>query len=214
MELKKQMEKKNINKKRVFAISCFALLLVGSGFATFLYEVVEEGGNIEEAVEDYQKSWKPLSAINVSVTNGVTGIVNFGTYAHQSSPYTLYDSALTEANFYEHFDGTPTCGEELEGTTPFGTLFDMVLIVQWDYDHAYNGSGWDKDLVKGFINVTCAGDSELNSVASEVMLEGDFYDIDGVNDAKMNMYIVGTGGFDIDADVTFTVDNIKLYYWG
>ena len=209
------MEKKNINKKRVFAISLMALLVVGSGIGTFLYEVIEEGGNIEEAVEEYQKSWKPVSATNVSVTNGNTGIVNVGTYAHQSSPYTLYDSALTEANFYEHFDGTPACAEELEGETPHSTLFDVVVIIQWDYDHAYNTSStaWEDTLVQVYINITST-DTELNSVSSEVMLEGDFYDIDGTNDAKMNCYVVGTGGFDLGQNVKFTINDIKLYYWG
>jgi hypothetical protein len=211
------MEKGKINKKRIFAISLIALLMVGTGFSSFLVELVKEGGDIEKAVETYQKSWKPVSAINISVTNGNTGIMNVLTYAHQSSPYTAYNSAINlgSASVYEQFDGDPACGEELDGTTPHSTLFDFVVIVQWDYDHAYNSSteAWEKGLVQAFINCSST-DTEINSVSSEVMLEGDFYDIDGTNDAKMNLYIVGTGGFDLGQNVKFTIDNIKLYYWG
>jgi hypothetical protein len=206
--------KKEINKKRIIAISLLFTFLVGTGITGFFTTLVEEGGDIEKAVETYGK-WNLVSATNVSVGNGLTGIKNVGTYTHQSSPYTLYDDALIESNFYEAFDETPACAEELNRTTPHSTLFDFVVIIQWDYDHAYNTSStaWEKDLVKVYINISST-DTEINAVSTEVMLEGDFYDIDGTNDALMNVYVVGTGGFDLGQNVKYTIDNIKLYYWG
>lgn len=211
------MKKGNkINKTRIIGISLIATMLVATGISGFFLEVFKTRGNIEEAVGQYAK-WNLVSATNVSVGNGATGILNVITHTHQTSPYSAYDDGINlgSASVYEQFDGTPACGEELDGTTPHSTAFDFVVIIQWDYDHAYNTSSstWEKDLVKVYINCSST-DAEIDGVSSEVMLEGDFYDIDGVNDALMNCYIVGTDGFDLGQDVAFTIDNIKLYYWG
>ena len=201
-----------------FFATILAIMLISFGFISgFIanYMIVDDIP-LEKAIEKTLK-WNLVEASNISVTNGNTGIENILTYTHQSSPYTAYDSAINlgSASVYEQFDDTPACGEELNRTTPHSTLFDFVVIIQWDYDHAYNTSStaWEKGLVKVFINCSST-DTEINSVSSEVMLEGDFYDIDGTNDAKMNCYIVGTGGFDLGQNVKFTIDDIKLYYWG
>ena len=211
------MNEKNKKKTLRLFVIAVAFSLFGMGFLVgFISELTTiENIPMEEAIEEVAKKWRPVTATNISVSNGNTGIMNVLTYTHQSSPYTLYDSFLDEDNAYEHMDGTPACGEELEHTTPHSTLFDIVVIIQWDYDHAYNtsSSSWEDTLVKVYINITSV-DTELNAVSSEIMLEGDFYDIDGTNDAKMNCYVVGTGGFDLGQDVTFTINDIKLYYWG
>ena len=211
------MNEKNKKKTlRIFVIG-LAFSLFGMGFlAGFISELTTiENMPIEEATEEVAKRWRPVQATNITVANTDTGIMNVMTYTHQSSPYTLYDDALDEDNAYEHMDGTPACGEELEHETPHSTLFDIVVIIQWGYAEAYNTSSsqWEKGLVQVYINITST-DTELNAVSSEVMLEGDFYDIDAGNDAKMNCYVVGTGGFDLGQDVTFTINDIKLYYWG
>lgn len=213
--MKKNNEKKN-KTMRLFVIAV-AMCLFVTGFITgFISELtVIEELPLDEAVEKVKK-WNLVSATNITAVNTDTMIINYLTYPHQSSPYTLYDDALDEANAYEHLDDTPACSsEELEHTTPHSTLFDVIVIIQWGYAEAYNTSSasWDKGLVQVYINITST-DTELNSVSSEVMLEGDFYDIDGTNDAMMNCYVVGTGGFDLGQDVKFTINDVKLYYWG
>lgn len=213
----KQQKNMRYSKKTLVTIFAVGLLVVGftSGFMINL--VITEDMTPQEALEHIAK-WNLVSATNVTVSNGETGIMNYLTHAHQSSPYILYDDALdlASASIYEQLDDSPTCSsEELAGTTPFDTLFDYVVVIQWDYDHAYNTSStsWDKTLVQVYINISST-DTEINSVSSEVMLEGDFYDIDGTNDAKMNCYVVGTGGFDLGQDVLYTIDDVKLYYYG
>ena len=208
-------EKMKYSKKMLLGVSLVALLVAGFTSGMMFNLMVTEDLTPQEAIGHIAK-WNLATATNVTVANTDTGIMNVGTYPHQSSPYALYDDALTESNFYEHMDGTPACGEELEGTTPHSTLFDFVVIIQWGYDEAYNtsSSAWEKDLVKVYINISCSSDAEIDGVSSEVMLEGDFYDIDAGNDALMNCYVVGTGGFDLGQNVKYTIDNIKLYYWG
>lgn len=211
--------KKNQNmkysKKAIVGVLAVTLLVVGFTSSLMVSIMVTEDKTPYESLETIAK-WNRVLATNITVTNGETGIQNYLTYTHQASPYTLYDDALNEDDAYEHLDGTPACSsEELEHTTPHSTLFDVVIIIQWDYDHAYNTSStaWEKGLVKVYINISST-DTEMNAVSSEVMLEGDFYDIDGTNDALMNCYVVGTGGFDLGQNVKFTIDDVKLYYWG
>lgn len=202
------------SKKTLLGVGLVAMLVIGFTSATVLNLMSTEDLTPQEALE-HIAGWNLATATNITVANTDTGIQNVGTYVHQISPYTLYDDGLTESNFYEHMDGTPACGEELEGETPHSTLFDYVVIIQWGYAEAYNtsSSAWEKDLVKVYINLSST-DAEIDAIASEVMLEGNFYDIDGTNDALMNVYVVGTGGFDLGQNVKYTIDDIKLYYWG
>jgi len=162
------------------------------------------------AKEGMERSWHAMAA-NANPGSGQCGIVNVLIYPHQSDTST-YDSSLSESNAYAHFDDTPSLNEPLEGSVPYNTAFDIVVVAQFNYTVAYNTSSnsWDKDYVKCLI--TC---SDLGISADTEMLEGDFYDITGNSEgdtAKINFYINNAGnGYQISHGETVNITEINIY---
>ena len=159
------------------------------------------------------REWRVV-ATNASVPSGDCGIINVLIYPHQSDTST-YNSALSEDDAYAHFDSTPSLNESLEGSVPYNTPFDIVIIAQYNYTVAYNTSSnsWDKDYVKCLL--TC---SDLGISTDTEMLEGDFYDITGNTEgstAKINFYLNNGGsGYTIAHGETVNITSIKLMgYW-
>lgn len=207
------MQKENkakYTKKTMLMITLIGVMLVSASFGTFvMYDVYVNDSTFTEAIEHFKK-WNLASATNSTPTNGEDGIVNIMIYPHQAVT-SVYDSGLDEANAYEHFDASFSDGEELEGETPHDQLVDIVIIYQWDYDHAYNQTtpAWDKDLVRCYMN-----ESQL-SIDTLTLEEGDFYNIDGTNDAYMNFYANNGGsGYDIGQMQQIDDTEVKLYWYG
>lgn len=134
-----------------------------------------------------------------SVTNGASEIVNILIYPHQGTPATAYADGLQEANAYEHFDSSFSNGEELEGETPHSTTFDIVMIMQYADEHAYD-TDWNEDLVDCWCN-----ESQL-SIASQKMEHSNFYDEDAGSDAKINFWLCDADG---GAGTGFTITQLE-----
>lgn len=199
-------------KKTVLGVVVISFMMLSFTMGLILNEMAFNDATLEEAIETTTKKWI-LSATDLDPGNGECGIVNAYIYPHSAS--SVYNSALLEANAFEHFDAVFVEGEELEGETPFNTPVDMCVEYQFN-DTAYNttSADWDITLVKAFWNET-----QL-SVASQLSEKStDFFDQDGTTDAKINFYLLdadgGAGsGFTIGQLEQIDDTQIKVYYYG
>ncbi len=145
---------------------------------------------------------------------GVSGVKNYYIYPHQADT-SVYDSNLTEANAYSHFDATPGLNEPLEGYPPYDTAFDIVTFVQINYTNAYNSTGgfWDKNYTRWLI--TC---SDLGISSDTVMSESKWISTSGNSEgdvAYLHFYDNNGGsGYTITHGQEVNVTSNKFQYWG
>jgi hypothetical protein len=155
-----------------------------------------------------ERSWGSVSAADATVGSSESGIVNVYIYPYQADTST-YDSALSEATAYAHFDDTPSLDEALEGDVPYDTRYDIAITVQFNGTVAYNTttSSFDKDYVRAWINST-----DL-SLSEQLLSEGDWYAQDGTNDATINFYYQDAS-FELAHGVEVTVDDLVVQgFW-
>lgn len=74
-----------------------------------------------------------------------TGLVYIYTVPHSADPGTDYASNWS-GTIYEHDTGL---NKEMNDTTPFNTAFDILYLIQIDYDDGFNKTSghWDNDYV-------------------------------------------------------------------
>lgn len=194
---------KDMKYRKVFGAGLILIMFVGVFFtASFLS--INDSENELSFVErlDLVRNKLFVSATNGtsgSVTNGASEIVNVLIYPHQGVPATAYADNLSEDNAYEHFDSSFSNGEELEGETPHSTTFDIVLIMQYADEHAYD-TDWNTSLVDAWCN-----ESQL-SISSQIMEHSDFYDLDAGSDAKINFWLCDSDG---GAGSGFTITQLE-----
>lgn len=200
------------SKKTILFVALISVMMFSFTMGFIVNEIALHDATYKEAVETVSKSWH-LLALDLDPGNGECGIINAYIYPHSAS--SVYNSALLEANAYEHFDNAFVDGEELEGETPFNTPFDICVEYQFN-DTAYNttSSDWDITLVRAYYN-----ESQL-SISSQISEKStDFFDQDGTTDAKINFYLLdadgGAGtGFTIGQLEQIDDTQIKVYYYG
>jgi hypothetical protein len=183
--------------KTVFGVVLVALMFTGISISSF-YAGMTELEN--EKMDLWERIGHARDNIIVSATDGESGsvsngedaIVNIYIYPHQANTNT-YNSGLSEASAYEHFDNSFSNGEELEGETPYDTAFDIIIEMQYDKDHVYD-SAWNTSRVWCYCNC-----SDL-SISSSLMSESSaFFDTD-TDDGKINFYLNNDdSGFTIGA---------------
>lgn len=218
------MERKN----KVLAATLFlAGMLIATGMMFSLHDtpevtktdtvdtpdINEDLGNKDDDVE----KWRELGLGDASP--GTSGVVNI--YTIDTDEGTLdYDVDIGEgdAEVWEHGDADGfSDGEELAETTPFGEGFDICIEYQFTGAQAVDGGAWNISRVKAFCNST-----DL-SISSQLMEKSTaFFTTSGIGDAdtgKVNFYLKdadgGAGsGFTLGIDESFTIDDIKVYYYG
>ncbi|PNX47432.1 MAG: hypothetical protein BV457_05710 [Thermoplasmata archaeon M9B1D] len=207
-------------KREVFKISKRTLLgifLVATMFlaAVFSITLVRNDFNVPMTIKEIEHGWYKLTVVgqNVSVGNGLDGVVNIFVYPLASkgditgSPYNC-----TEATAYAHGDDVDgwSDGEALTGDVDPAYTWIIAVSVQFS-DKAYNttSSDWDKTLVK------CVGTSTDLSISAEEAEEGgDFYEQDGTTDAKLTFYWDNSdAGWSTTTGQTVTFDDFDIYYY-
>ena len=144
---------------------------------------------------------------------GKSGILHAGVYPAQRSPDDVYNSNLSESNFYAY---TEVNNSHAGDNVPYDTMFDIVFKVRWNTTHAYNdtSSSWDLSLVYG--NITCPG---LSISADTAMNESEIGS--GVDFIWVYYYIQDVDGGDWDGsgltvwrgqNVTQTLGEFWAYY--
>jgi len=231
-------EKSKQKKKLLFNTLLVAMLVIGSIGAVFVHigtspEKIEPHksssmntddeasaeGMLEDPDPDDGMSWHELPlASDASPGASSSGVINIYTIDHSSAPSYNADIGEGDAYVYEHGDADGfSDGEELAGTTPFDTAFDICIEYQFTGSQAVDGGAWNISRVKAFANST-----DL-SISSQLMEKSTgFFSTTGTTDTDtgvVNFYLQdadgGAGsGFTIGIDETFTMDDIKVYYYG
>jgi hypothetical protein len=210
---KEKMIKEKIkkHKKLVLGSTMFTLILVGFVVAVFVApSTVFTVLTPDEFV--VPRSWRNV-ALGADANPGSeeSGIINVYIYPHQADTST-YNSALSEATAFAHFDASAELDRALEGTVPYDTAFDIAITVQYNYTVAYNttSSSWDKDHVRTLI--TCAG---LSIGADTEMTKGDFFDSNAGEDTKITFYLNNGGsGYSVGHGQTINATSVKVQgYW-
>ena len=219
------MEKeKNKKKMQLLNIMFVSMLLMGS--ATGIYFSIsntQENGAVENidlptVEEKEEKTWNllPLASDASPATSGVINIYTIDSDAGGLD----YDADIGEADayVYEHGDADGfSDGEELAETTPFDTGFDICIEYQFTGAQAVDGGAWNVSRVKAFCNCT-----DLSISSQEMEKSTAFFTTSGTGAADtgvINFYLKdadgGAGtGFVIGIDETFSIDDIKIYYYG
>jgi len=190
------MKKNKVSLRRHGKYTLLGVMLVGMVCAATLLYTTD--------VSDFPKirRWH-VAAVDVDPGAGLDGVVNVHIYPHSAN--STYDSYISESGSFEHFDDSWNDGEDLDGTTPYGTLFDIVCVYQVDKDHVHDGS-WNTSNINAFLNWS----SYENS--TQVQYKSAAFFNTTADDGLINLVWCNVGaGYTITADEFFTQCQIKVY---
>lgn len=187
--------------KRLFGVFLICVMFVGMVFTTSFVTQTDPKKDTWDRIEEIRNRLiiSATDGIGGSVTDGADEVVNIYIYPHQADPGTTYGSGLSEGSAYEHFDNSFTNGEELEGETPHSTTFDIVIEMQYDYDHVYDGT-LNVDLVDCWCN-----ESQLSISSQKMEHSSAFFDTDGTSDTRINFWLCDADG---GAGTGFTINQL------
>lgn len=138
-----------MNKEKRYMKAGVSLgIVIACVFIAFVVVMGMIGTNVVENVV-HRKELKPVDVFPVgdaSLEDGATKVMYIMHYPHQAVPTTAYASNLSNATAYEYMDGLNN--SEMEGETPYGTAFDVVIKVGINTTHGYNStsSAWELTL--------------------------------------------------------------------
>ncbi len=124
--------------KSIFKASVLMSFLVIGVVVAMVYVSQVQGPIIQTVTNQARTHLFPLG--DAFPGTGKSGYLAFYIYPHSADPANDYDTNLTNATAYEHYDVNTG---EMTHTTPYSTAFDFIVKYRLNVSDGYNSSsGW------------------------------------------------------------------------